>query len=137
MRPVKIGNHGFEGKRTNRLGRGKGTQGVDRLGFVVGDGEEAVELHDREEVAHDRLDVEDNDLAAFGFDAAFQADEDGDARTRKIVDLGEVDGQQGVFGFATSSYRASRSAVLRKSLRPAAALELDNQDVGIRASAKG
>ena len=66
--------------------------------------EEAVELHDGEQVAHDRLDVKDDDLAAFGFDAAFEADEDGDARAGQIVDLGEVDGEHADrSGSATSS----------------------------------
>ena len=60
------------------------------------DGEEAVELHDGEQVAHDRLDVKDDDLAAFGFHAALEAHEDGDARAREIVDLGEVDGEHRV-----------------------------------------
>ncbi len=50
----------------------------------------------REQVADDRLDVKDDDLAAFGFDAPFQADEDGDARAGEIVDFGEVDGEQAV-----------------------------------------
>ena len=65
--------------------------------------EEPVELHDGEEVADDRLDVEDDDLAAFGFDAAFEADEDGDARAGKVVDLGEVDGQKRCDGWVATS----------------------------------
>jgi hypothetical protein len=79
MAGVKMGNTGYRGKRRDGLGRRKGTNGCERLVFVVGDKEESVELHDGEEIADDGLDVEDNDLAAFGFDAAFEAHEDGDA----------------------------------------------------------
>ena len=80
MRLGRVGKPGVRGKRTSRLSRGDRTEGGEGLGFVVVDGEEAVELHDGQQVADDGLDVEEDDLAVAGVDASLEADEDGDAR---------------------------------------------------------
>src|SRR5580692_8788843 len=95
MRLGSLGDRGVRGKRTSRLSRGDGTEGGEGRILLVGDGEEAVKLHDAEEVAHDGLDVEEDDLAVVGIDATLQAHEDGDARAGEVIDLLEVDGQQG------------------------------------------
>ena len=100
---VKMGNAGCRGKRRDGLGRRKGTNGRKSFVFVVSDQEEPVELHDGKEVADDWLDVVDDDFTTFGFDAAFEANEDRDARARKVVNLGEVDCEKWFFRVATSS----------------------------------
>ena len=63
MRPVKMGKPGYRGKRRNRIRPWGGDAGRRPRGLVFGDDEEAVELHDGEQVVDDRLEVVDDDLA--------------------------------------------------------------------------
>jgi hypothetical protein len=131
MSLVKIGKPGCRGERTNGLRRGDGTERGEGPRLVFGDGKEAVEPHHGEEVAHDRLDVIEDDLTSPRFDAPLQADEDGDARAREVVDLLEIDREVRLRSGLHELVERVAQGVVPKVVEPGRRLELDDQDVGL------
>ena len=61
------------------------------MSFIFGNDEESIELHDGKQVAHDRLQMINDELPALGLDPALEADKDCHAGARKVIDLDEVE----------------------------------------------
>src|SRR5271157_4250888 len=101
--------------------------------FVIGAGEIAIELHDLEQIADNRINVEEHDLALTRLHAPLQSDQNGDSRAGKIIDLEEIQGHSRLLPALHQVVKSITQGIVAEVVQASGTFESDDQGVGFLA----